>query len=78
MTVGITLELHEAVARIVLDRPSVMNRFEGTMREDLLAALERVGDDISAISEVRINAEPPTSRPAGSQMPRVGEEGNWR
>jgi uncharacterized membrane protein len=40
--------------------------------------LERVGDDISAISEVRINAEPPTSRPAGSQMPRVGEEGNWR
>ncbi|QZY50973.1 phage holin family protein [Leucobacter tenebrionis] len=40
--------------------------------------LERVGDDISAIGEVRINAETPTSRPSGSQMPRVGEEGNWR
>jgi enoyl-CoA hydratase/carnithine racemase len=47
MTVGITFERHDAVARIVLDRPSVMNRFEGTMREDLLAALERVGDDPS-------------------------------
>jgi 2-(1,2-epoxy-1,2-dihydrophenyl)acetyl-CoA isomerase len=47
MTVGITLERHEAVARIVLDRPSVMNRFEGTMREDLLTVLERVGDDSS-------------------------------
>lgn len=40
--------------------------------------LERVGDDISAIGEVRINAETPTSRPSSSQMPRVGEEGNWR
>ena len=40
--------------------------------------LERVGDDISAISEVRINADSPAPRHAGSQMPRVGEEGNWR
>jgi 2-(1,2-epoxy-1,2-dihydrophenyl)acetyl-CoA isomerase len=47
MGVGITLERHGAVARIVLDRPSVMNRFEGTMREDLLGALEEVGDDAS-------------------------------
>ncbi|WP_336652343.1 MULTISPECIES: phage holin family protein [unclassified Leucobacter] len=40
--------------------------------------LERVGDDISAISEVRINADASAPRHAGSQMPRVGEEGNWR
>jgi 2-(1,2-epoxy-1,2-dihydrophenyl)acetyl-CoA isomerase len=45
MSGGITLERHGAVARIVLDQPSVMNRFEGAMREDLLEALERVGDD---------------------------------
>lgn len=47
MSVGITVERLGSVARIVLDRPSVMNRFEGTMREDLLDALERVGDDTS-------------------------------
>ena len=41
------LERHGAVTRIVLDRPSVMNRFEGTMREDLLQALEGVGGDTS-------------------------------
>jgi 2-(1,2-epoxy-1,2-dihydrophenyl)acetyl-CoA isomerase len=29
----------------MLDRPEVMNRFEGTMREDLLAALRELGDD---------------------------------
>jgi 2-(1,2-epoxy-1,2-dihydrophenyl)acetyl-CoA isomerase len=45
MSGGIALERHGAVARIVLDRPSVMNRFEGTMREELLDALERVADD---------------------------------
>jgi 2-(1,2-epoxy-1,2-dihydrophenyl)acetyl-CoA isomerase len=42
---GVALERHDAVARIVLDRPSVLNRFEGTMREDLLDALERLGAD---------------------------------
>jgi 2-(1,2-epoxy-1,2-dihydrophenyl)acetyl-CoA isomerase len=47
MTVGITIERHDAVARIVLDRPSVMNRFEGTMREDLLGTLRDVDDDTS-------------------------------
>lgn len=36
--------------------------------------LERVGNDISAIGEVRVNAE--TSNPR--QMPQAGEEGNWR
>jgi hypothetical protein len=36
--------------------------------------LDRVGGDISAISEVRINAETPGTR----QMPQPGEEGNWR
>lgn len=38
--------------------------------------LDRVGGDIAAMSEVRVNAEP--SAPRGTQMPRVGEEGNWR
>ena len=40
--------------------------------------LHRVGDDISALSEVRVNAEPPTPRHSSPGMPRVGEEGNWR
>lgn len=35
--------------------------------------LDRVGDDISAISEVRVNAEPSTSR-----LPHPDGEGNWR
>jgi 2-(1,2-epoxy-1,2-dihydrophenyl)acetyl-CoA isomerase len=39
------VERHDAVAVVVLDRPEVMNRFEGTMREDLLAALQELGDD---------------------------------
>lgn len=40
--------------------------------------LERVGEDISAIGEVRINTDAPSGRHSASQMPRVGEEGNWR
>jgi len=40
--------------------------------------LDRVGNDIAAIGEVRVNAEPPTPRHSGQAMPRVGEEGNWR
>ena len=39
------VEHHEAVGVVTLDRPSVMNRFEGTMREDLLAALSALGSD---------------------------------
>jgi 2-(1,2-epoxy-1,2-dihydrophenyl)acetyl-CoA isomerase len=45
MTTGVMLERRDAVARVVLDRPAVMNRFEGTMREDLLDALERLSGD---------------------------------
>lgn len=51
--------------------------------------LDRVGNDVAALGDVRINAEPTGPRPgAGSpqapagptqhRMPRVGEEGNWR
>lgn len=36
--------------------------------------LDRVGGDIAAMSEVRVNAETPSPR----QMPQAGEEGNWR
>lgn len=38
--------------------------------------LDRVGGDIAAMSEVRVNADSSESR--APQMPRVGEEGNWR
>lgn len=40
----------------------------------------RVEGDINALAEVRINSEPtgPSSAGQRSQMPRVGEEGNWR
>ncbi|WP_336660251.1 phage holin family protein [Leucobacter sp. USHLN153] len=42
--------------------------------------LERVGNDLSAIGEVRVNADPtvPPQRYSTQGMPRVGEEGNWR
>lgn len=40
--------------------------------------LDRVGGDLSAIGEVRVNAEPPVDHHPGREMPRVGEEGNWR
>ena len=40
--------------------------------------LERVGEDLSAIGEVRVNAEPPAPRPSAQRMPQTGEEGNWR
>jgi enoyl-CoA hydratase/carnithine racemase len=42
---GVRVERHGAVAVVVLDRPEVMNRFEGTMREDLLASLQRIAND---------------------------------
>jgi 2-(1,2-epoxy-1,2-dihydrophenyl)acetyl-CoA isomerase len=42
---GTRVERHGSVALVVLDRPAVMNRFEGTMREDLLAALQALGAD---------------------------------
>ena len=38
--------------------------------------LDRVGGDIAAMSEVRVNADSSESR--APQMTRVGEEGNWR
>jgi len=44
---GINVEHFDAVARITLDRPDVMNRFEGTMREALVDALLTVGRDSS-------------------------------
>ncbi|MBL3685524.1 phage holin family protein [Leucobacter zeae] len=40
--------------------------------------LGRVGDDISALSEVRVNSD--SDAPVGSErrMPQAGGEGNWR
>ncbi|SJN08872.1 putative integral membrane protein [Leucobacter sp. 7(1)] len=50
--------------------------------------LDRVGNDVAAMSDVKFNAGPaapaPGATPPGSggvpqhRMPRVGEEGNWR
>ncbi len=40
--------------------------------------LDRVGHDISAMGEVRVNAEPSAPRTSAPRMPRPGEEGNWR
>lgn len=41
----IRYETSEQIATITLDRPEVMNAFGGTMREDLLACLERAAGD---------------------------------
>ena len=40
--------------------------------------LDRVGHDLAAMSEVRVNAEPPVARPSAQRMPQAGAEGNWR
>jgi 2-(1,2-epoxy-1,2-dihydrophenyl)acetyl-CoA isomerase len=45
VSAGVRVERHDAVAVVVLDRPEVMNRFEGTMREDLLTALQVLAAD---------------------------------
>ncbi len=41
----IVTHVSERVALITLNRPEVLNAFEGTMREELLATLERAADD---------------------------------
>ena len=41
----IRYETSEQIATLTLDRPEVMNAFGGTMREDLLACLERAAGD---------------------------------
>ena len=46
-------QVSDRVACITLNRPEVLNAFEGTMREELLAALERAADD-SAVRCVMI------------------------
>ncbi len=40
--------------------------------------LERLGGDLAAMGEVRVNAEAPSNAPSRGTMPRAGEEGNWR
>ncbi|UOQ57271.1 phage holin family protein [Leucobacter allii] len=40
--------------------------------------LDRVGGDVAALGEVRVNAEPPTPRDATHRMPQADGEGNWR
>ncbi|GAA2177573.1 hypothetical protein GCM10009847_03990 [Leucobacter tardus] len=40
--------------------------------------LHRFEDDAKAMSEVRINAEDTPAAAGGSELPRVGEKGNWR
>lgn len=40
--------------------------------------LGRVEGDAHALSEVRINAEDAPGAPGDTELPRVGEKGNWR
>lgn len=49
----IMTHVSDRVALITLNRPEVLNAFEGTMREELLAALERAADN-SAVRCVMI------------------------
>lgn len=42
---GVAVEAVDRVTYVTLDRPDVMNRFEGRMREVLAEALRRAGDD---------------------------------
>ena len=42
---GVTVEAVGAVTYVTLDRPDVMNRFEGRMREVLAETLRRAGGD---------------------------------
>lgn len=42
---GVAVEAVGRVTYVTLDRPDVMNRFEGRMREALAEALRRAGDD---------------------------------
>ena len=42
---GVTVEAVGAITYVTLDRPDVMNRFEGRMRESLAETLRRAGGD---------------------------------
>jgi 2-(1,2-epoxy-1,2-dihydrophenyl)acetyl-CoA isomerase len=55
-TVG--LDVADGVAHVTLDNPGALNRFEATMREDLLDALRTVAAD-DAVRCVRIAGAPP-------------------
>lgn len=44
---GVIVQRDGPVAQVTLDRPEVLNRFEGTMREDLLATLVDAAEDDS-------------------------------
>ena len=43
----ITLDIRQGVARLALNRPDKMNSFNGTMHDELRAALQQVQDDAS-------------------------------
>ena len=43
----ITLDIQQGVARLALNRPDKMNSFNGTMHDELRAALQQVQDDAS-------------------------------
>ena len=53
MAATVRIERDDAVAVVVLDGPAAMNRFEGTMREELLQALQELGID-AAVRAVMI------------------------
>ena len=45
----IELEIRDAVATVTLNRPEALNAFAGTMRSDLLAAIETAAEDARAL-----------------------------
>jgi len=53
---GVSVDFPGAVARITLDRPDVMNRFEGAMREALLRVLHAASRDRDVGAVVIIGA----------------------
>lgn len=53
---NVRYEVDQQVARVILDRPEKLNAFAGTMREDLIEALNAAGDD-TQVRAVSITGE---------------------
>ncbi|HXV63437.1 MAG TPA: enoyl-CoA hydratase-related protein [Vicinamibacteria bacterium] len=81
----IRLEVHDAIATVTLDRPEALNAFTGSMRSDLLAAIQEgseraralivtgAGTAFSAGGDVKVmaNARPEDVEPLVEQGKRV-------
>jgi 2-(1,2-epoxy-1,2-dihydrophenyl)acetyl-CoA isomerase len=72
----IELESKDAVATIVLNRPEAMNAFIGTMRDDLLAAIEEVASSDARVLVVTGAGRAFCSGGDVRYMAQLREEGN--